>query len=124
MKFIVDMNLSPAWATSLTNAGWEAKHWSEIGRADASDQEILEYALTNEFVVLTHDLDFGTILARTQGNKPSVVQIRAMDISPEAISKRTLAALRHVQSELEAGALLTIEADRSRVRSLPLGMQE
>jgi predicted nuclease of predicted toxin-antitoxin system len=37
----------------------------------------MAYALANNFVVLTHDLDFGTILAATQGNKPSVVQIRA-----------------------------------------------
>ncbi|HUJ93506.1 MAG TPA: DUF5615 family PIN-like protein [Candidatus Bathyarchaeia archaeon] len=120
MKFLIDMNLSPAWAHALAEGGWGAKHWSEIGDAGASDEEILRYALTNDFVVLTHDLDFGTILALTRRRKPSVVQIRAVDISPEAIARPTLAALRHVQSELETGALLTIEADRTRLRILPL----
>jgi predicted nuclease of predicted toxin-antitoxin system len=124
MKFIVDMNLSPLWVTSLIEGGWEAKHWSEIGKADATDEEILRYALANEFVVLTHDLDFGTILAFTRGSKPSVVQIRAVDVSPEAIGRQTLAALRHVKPELEAGALLTIEADRTRLRILPLRTQD
>jgi hypothetical protein len=39
--------------------------------------------------------------------------------SPEIIGKQTLAALRHMQAALEAGALLTIEADRARLRLLP-----
>ena len=35
------------------------------------------FARVNGYVVLTHDLDFGAILAATHGNKPSVVQIRS-----------------------------------------------
>jgi predicted nuclease of predicted toxin-antitoxin system len=49
-----------------------------------------------------------------------VVQIRAENVSAEAIGRQTVAALRHLQGELEAGALLTIELDRRRVRLLPL----
>lgn len=124
MKFLVDMNLSPGWVTSLTNAGWDAKHWSQLGQADASDQEILRYAAANDYVVITHDLDFGAILAITHGKKPSVVQIRATDISPQSIAAQTINALRHVQADLEAGALLTIEADRTRLRILPLRLEE
>ena len=37
----------------------------------------MAFAGANGCVVLTHDLDFGAILAATQGRKPSVVQIRA-----------------------------------------------
>jgi len=124
MKLLVDMNLSPRWVASLVDAGWAAKHWSKIGDADASDSEILGYAAANDYVVLTQDLDFGAILAITHGKKPSVVQIRSMDISPESIAAQTVAALRHVQTELEAGALLTIEADRTRLRLLPLHTEE
>ncbi|MHB8502596.1 MAG: DUF5615 family PIN-like protein [Candidatus Acidiferrales bacterium] len=124
MKLLVDMNLSPRWVASLVNAGWAAKHWSKIGDADASDSEILGYAAANDYVVLTQDLDFGAILAITHGKKPSVVQIRAVDISPESIAAQTVAALRHVQTELEAGALLTIEAERTRLRLLPLRTEE
>lgn len=121
MKFVVDMNLSPRWAATLTNAGWHAKHWSEIGRADATDAEILEYAAANDYVVLTHDLDFGTILAITHGSKPSVVQIRAVDISPESISVQVITALTRAAPEIEGGVLITIEPDRTRIRILPLG---
>ena len=71
-------------------------------------------------VVVTHDLDFGAILAVTHGKKPSVAQIRSQDISPDIIGKQILAALSIVQAELQAGALLTIELDRTRLHLLPL----
>jgi predicted nuclease of predicted toxin-antitoxin system len=124
MKLLVDMNLSPRWVGPLVDAGWAAKHWSKIGEPDATDSEILGYAAANDYVVLTQDLDFGAILAITHGKKPSVVQIRSVDISPENIAAQTVAALRHVQTELEVGALLTIEADRTRLRLLPLRGEE
>ena len=85
MKLLVDMNLSPRWIELLKSSGVEAVHWSVIGKANAPDTEIMAYAMTNDWIVLTHDLDFSAILAVTQGEKPSVVQIRADDISPNKI---------------------------------------
>ena len=80
----------------------------------------MAYASVNDFVVLTHDLDFGSILAATHGEKPSVVQIRAGDVSPDVIEKRVIDALRQMASELEQGALLTVDTNRTRLRLLPL----
>ena len=54
----------------------------------------MRFAKIHDFVVLTHDLDFGSILAATQGKKPSVVQIRAGDVSPDAIGELVAEALR------------------------------
>ena len=71
-------------------------------------------------VVLTHDLDFSAILAATGGEKPSVAQIRAEDLSFDAIGKPVVDAFRQMQAELERGALLTIEPGRTRIRLLPL----
>jgi predicted nuclease of predicted toxin-antitoxin system len=124
MKLLIDMNLSPRWVALLCASGWDAVHWSAVGPATAGDSEIMAFAAANGYVVLTHDLDFGAILAVTHGKKPSVVQIRAENVSPEAIGPQTVGALRHMQAELEAGALLTIELDRTRVRLLPLYHEE
>ncbi len=124
MKLLIDVNLSPRWVASLANAGWQAIHWSEVGKANASDLEIFTYAAVNNCVVITHDLDFGAILAITHGKKPSVVQIRSVDMSPESIATQTIAALRLAQAEMEAGALLTVEPERTRLRILPLRAPE
>lgn len=86
---------------------------------NATDPQIMLYARTNNYVVLTHDLDFSAILAANHGTKPSVVQIRAEDVNPEVIGKQVISALRQMASELEAGALLTIDQNRTRLRVLP-----
>jgi predicted nuclease of predicted toxin-antitoxin system len=120
MKLLVDMNLSPSWVAALADSGIEASHWSTLGASNAPDSEIMGYARANDYIVLTHDLDFGAILAATHGEKPSVVQIRADDVSPRTIGKQVIAALLQMALELEDGALLTIDTSRTRVRVLPL----
>jgi predicted nuclease of predicted toxin-antitoxin system len=120
MKLLVDMNLSPRWANILTNAGFETLHWSSVGESTATDAQIMAFAEANGYVVLTHDLDFSAILAATQGNRPSVVQIRANDVSPEAVGGSIIEALRQMSAELSDGALLTVEPQRTRLRILPL----
>ncbi len=120
MKLLVDMNLSPRWVELLAAAGIDAEHWSEIGAANASDSEIMAFAKANGYVVLTHDLDFSAILAATQGDKPSVVQIRSEDLSPDVIGRPVIDALRQMTLELEEGALLTVDPKRTRLRVLPL----
>ena len=104
MKLLVDMNLSPRWVGLLADAGIDAQHWSTLGAGNAPDSEIMAYAKADDCVVLTHDLDFGAILAATLGSKPSVVQIRAEDVSPETIGRYVIAAVRQMAPELAQGA--------------------
>jgi predicted nuclease of predicted toxin-antitoxin system len=120
MKLLVDMNLSPRWVGVLAEANIAAVHWSNAGAHNASDSEIMDYARANGYIVLTHDLDFGAILAATQGAKPSVVQIRAGDVTPEAIGKSVITALKQMEHELEEGALITVDPQHARLRVLPL----
>ena len=120
MKLLVDMNLSPRWIRVLTDAGFDAAHWSSLGPANAPDSEIMRYASAHEYVVLTHDLDFSAILAATHGEKPSVVQIRAEDVSPDVIGANVITAIRQMAEELEQGALVTVDPNRTRLRVLPL----
>ena len=43
-------------------------------------------------------------------NRFDRIQIRARNITPEAVSVTIISALRHTSVELEVGALLTIDA--------------
>jgi predicted nuclease of predicted toxin-antitoxin system len=124
MKLLVDMNLSPRWIALLTNSGFEALHWSTVGQANARDTEIMAWAAANGYIVVTHDLDFSAILAATQGVAPSVVQVRAEDVSPDVIGPKIARALHQMQAELEAGALLSIDDKTTRLRLLPLVNRE
>ena len=120
MKILIDMNLSPHWVQLLTEAGHEAVHWSEVGTFDASDREIMAWARSNGFSVFTHDLDFGTILASTDAEAPSVFQVRTQDISPQHIGNMVLSAIEQLEETLKQGALVSLDKNRARARILPL----
>jgi predicted nuclease of predicted toxin-antitoxin system len=85
VKLLVDMNLSPNWVEQLARHGFEAVHWSTIGAATAPDVEILTWANEHQFVVITNDLDFSSILAASAGATPSVVQVRTQDLLSDAV---------------------------------------
>lgn len=70
--------------------------------------------------MITQDLDFSTILAVTQGKKPSGLQIRAENLNPIEIGEQVIAAILRLESELERGALVTVDPKRTRIRLLPL----
>ncbi len=114
------MNLSPSWAEFFVNHGFEAIHWSAIGEISARDSEILDYAAANSFIVFTHDLDFGTLLAIGKSSGPSVIQLRSQEVLPSVIGELVLRAVNSAASHLEMGALVTIDPSRQRVRLFPI----
>ncbi len=120
MKILIDMNLSPSWVAVFQRENWEAVHWSEVGSATAADSEILQRAAETESIVFTHDLDFGALLASSMRRTPSVVQLRSQETSPVVMGATVVLAIKQLATELERGALVTIDPGRARARVLPL----
>jgi len=120
VKSLIDMNLSPDWVEVLCEQGWEAIHWSAIGSPSAPDTDIMYRALTNNYIVFTHDLDFSALLAASNATGPSVIQIRAQNTMPDFMSAIVLSGLRQFADLLAQGALVLIDARRNRARILPL----
>jgi predicted nuclease of predicted toxin-antitoxin system len=120
MKLLLDMNLSPQLQIMLEEAGFEALHWSRVGNWSAPDTEILHWARQNGFIILTHDLDFGTLLFFEKASSPSVLQIRAKNIDPERLKEILVVTLNKYAEMLEHGALITLYADKSKVVVLPI----
>jgi len=120
MKLLIDMNLSPKLVNMLTDIGIESVHWYEIGAPNAKDTEIMAYAKEHDYIVLTCDLDFSAILSATHGQKPSVVQMRTHGFSTDKVAELVGSSILQCSAELKKGAILTIDANRARLRLLPL----
>jgi predicted nuclease of predicted toxin-antitoxin system len=120
MKIVIDMGLSPEWRETFEEHGFEARHWSEIGNPKAKDREILAWAREHAYIVFTHDLDFGHLLALTHAAGPSVIQVRTEDVLPATIGPLVVRALRQHRGQLKSGALVVIEPASFRVRILPI----
>ena len=72
------------------------------------------------YIVFTHDLDFGTLLAVTHAEGPSLIQVRTQDVLPSHLEHVVVAVLQQQEHALQAGALVTVDESTSRVRILPL----
>jgi len=120
MNLVVDMNLSPDWVPLLVQAGHVAIHWSSVGSPRAKDREIMSWARQRQYVVFTHDLDFGIILAATDADSPSVIQIRTQDVTPSDCGPVILDILKRHADALASGTLISVDENRARVRLLPL----
>ena len=122
MRFLVDANVSPRVAAVLLAAGHDAAAVRDIGLAAAPDDEILDWAFVEDRVVVSHDTDFGTLLAARQQVKPSFILVRSSDaLSADDITALVLANLDAITEDLAAGAIVTFARGRLRVRRLPLG---
>jgi len=119
IKILIDMNLTPQWTGVFTSVGWVARHWSEVGKPGAADREIMDWARENGYIVFTHDLDFGAILAATRASGPSVIQVRAQDVLPETMGETVIKAIKTFHVDLEQGALISVDPQKSKARILP-----
>jgi predicted nuclease of predicted toxin-antitoxin system len=119
LQILIDMNLSPGWVSFLNGHGWSAVHWSAIGDPRAKDTEIMTWAIANQHIVFTHDLDFGTLLALTHATGPSVLQVRTQDVLPDHLGPLIHTTLKQHEADLVAGALVVVDEAKSRVRVLP-----
>jgi len=58
VKFLLDAQLPPVLQPVMNREGYEVVHAKDIGLAPSEDHEIRDYALANDFVVISKDDDF------------------------------------------------------------------
>lgn len=121
MRFLVDENLSRELPELLRASGHDAKHVSDLGLESASDPVILEMARTDNRIVISADTDFGTLLAASHAVLPSIVLIRRTS-NRRAFHLAALIEtnLPELTDDLESGCVVVFDAERVRVRRLPL----
>ena len=83
MTILVDANLTPFWVEYLQSAGIEAVHWWSVGKGDAPDVELLEWAVEHDAAILTGDGDFSQLLALRRLSRPSVIYLRTGEQNPQ-----------------------------------------
>jgi predicted nuclease of predicted toxin-antitoxin system len=112
--------LSPLVAEALKMAGHDAIHVRERHVRSARDEIVLDFAATEDRILVSADTDFGEILALRETSKPSFVLLRPI---PETIEQQISVLVQNLpqlEFDLKSGAVAVIEGFRIRIRRLPI----
>ncbi len=121
MRFLLDQGLPWSTAMILTVNWIPTQHVSDLELAAASDEEIFQFAVENDLVIVTLDADFHALLARTRANRPSIVRIRQEGLRGPQMAELLMRVIPQVQDALEQGAAVTVRPrGRIGVRTLPI----
>lgn len=120
MKLIADVNISPITVKGLKEKGYDIIRVTEVLSPSASDNEIIKLAIKEDAVIVTQDLDFSAIIAKSGLRKPSVISIRTSDARPDFIAKLLLTLIPLIKNELHEGAIISVNEREYRVRKIPV----
>jgi len=120
MKFLLDQGLPRSTVQHLQNMGMEAEHVGRLGLATATDETILDEARDRGAIVVTLDSDFHALLALSNASSPSVIRIRIQALKGQGVARVIQQVLGASESDVVAGAAVTVTSRRLALRRLPL----
>ena len=86
----------------------------------AKDVEIVAEAKKTGEVIMTHDLDYGHLLAFSGESAPSVIILQLRDLRTNEIMSRLDAVWKDIESPLMDGAIISLSDKSLRIRTLPI----
>ncbi len=120
MKFILDENLPQSFVEKLGELGFTVDHVRTAGLQGADDRTIALYAKNQDAVLITKDIEFGSLLLYPKGSHYGVVILRL----PEYFKKEQIFLflknfLTTIRKDNLIGHITTLEIGKYRVRKLP-----
>ena len=104
----------------LKDTGWDVVHTIDVDMSRATDREIIDYAQREKRICITLDSDFHTILAVNGMDSPSVIRVRQEGLRGVDMANLLKQVCVQIESQLEAGSLVTVTDDAIRIRKLPV----
>jgi predicted nuclease of predicted toxin-antitoxin system len=114
------MGISPRIVEILSAQGHDAVHLLDQGLETMPDPHIIRKANHENRVLLTHDLDFGELMASSGSRLPSVIIFRLRNMRPERVNRHLRLAIAECQDALEEGAVVSVTEGQIRIRRLPI----
>ena len=121
LSLVLDEGVSRDAAVVLHRFGHECIHVGEVGKAMATDEEILGIALQENGVVVPLDADFHAILAVSGASSPSVIRIRIEGLRGPEVAECIRLVCGQYEGELMTGCLATVKKRKTTWHMLPIG---
>ena len=108
MKLLFDYNLSPRLVNRFSDLYPNSNHLFDLQLDTVKDSLVWEYALQNEFAIVTKDSDFSE-LSLFRGFPPKVIWIRIGNCTTndiESLIRSHTEEIKRFNSESESGILI------------------
>ena len=117
MKLLLDQDVYAITARFLRNLGHEVLSAEQLGKAMATDEDLLRTAQAQGRLFVTRDRDFGHLVF-VKGLGGGVLYLRMLPLTREAVHQELASVLnRYTEAQL-VNAFVVIEAEGHRFRSL------
>jgi predicted nuclease of predicted toxin-antitoxin system len=120
IRLLLDMGIAQSTGQYLKTLGHDVVHLSEQSLERLPDDLIVTKAQQEDRTIVTHDLDFGRIVALSGRSIPSIITLRLSDMTPTRVNSVLGIALAEAAEPIERGALVTITDRGIRIRTLPV----
>ena len=121
MILLLDQGLPRSTVQFLSALGVSCQHVGDLGMSHATDAAILAFAKQQDWIIVTLDADFHSILAVSGAAGPSVIRIRIEGFDGQQLAALLADVLQVASAELASGALVSVTAPNMvRIRSLPI----
>lgn len=117
MRLLADQNVARSVVDTLRSGGYDVE-WVQESQPGRSDPALLQYAVSEERVILTFDKDFGTLAFNT-GVPAScgIILVRLTPTAPGTLANRLVDILSERNDW--AGSFAVIDDGTIRMRPLP-----
>jgi predicted nuclease of predicted toxin-antitoxin system len=120
VRLLLDQGVPRRAAELLREAGIDADHVGALGMSSAEDADILAWCREHGAVAVTLDADFHAAIALSGATSPSAVRLRVQGLKGPEVARLLLDIISERGAQLTAGALITVQHGRLRLRVLPV----
>ena len=119
LKLLADLHISPETVHNLRKNGYIISRITDHLLPTATDREIIQLAGRLQAAILTQDLDFSALVAKSGKKSPSILSLRIGNVSHQHVTSLLLTILPAIEKELEQGAIVSVDNVGMRIRLLP-----
>lgn len=119
MKFFIDENLPLSIVDLLKSRGFNAEHVRTSGLSGATDKEIAEYAKKQKAILVTKDLEFGSLILYPENSHYGLLILR---LPNHFTAKQIILLLKKFFSKIKPHLLINtltvLEVGKYRMRRI------
>lgn len=120
LKLLADLHISPKTVHALRKSGYTISRVTDHLPPTSTDRQIIDLAEQLQASIVTQDLDFSRLIAKSGKTLPSILSLRLGNVSYERVTDILMRLLPTIEKELEQGSIISVDDTGVRVRILPI----